>query len=93
MKTNGRPQEIIESIIRRNAEAVEEKRPRDITTIDHIFLEWLWEDFCTLREENASLQKIISVIGEAMTWNRDICARYYWGEIVRLMDADTGEGG
>lgn len=39
MKTEGRPQEIIEAIVRRN----ETENKTD--TIDFIFLSWLWEDF------------------------------------------------
>lgn len=50
MKTAGRPQEIIESIVRHNKEAEERGNPEDIGTISSIFLDWLWEDFCTLKE-------------------------------------------
>lgn len=36
--TEGRPQEIIEKAVRKGE------------TIDHIFLKWLWSDFCLLRD-------------------------------------------
>ncbi len=45
MKTEGRPQEIIESIVRRN----EAENKTD--TIDFIFLSWLWEDFKQLKQD------------------------------------------
>lgn len=90
MKTAGSPQKIIAGIVRRNRKAIEEHNPQDIATIDHIFLDWLWEDFLTLVEENRTLHAEVRDLRRDNGINCEIIAGQR-AEIGRIRDCLMGQ--
>ena len=83
-------QEIIAKIVRHNRKVTDEADSQDIATIDHIFLDWLWEDFQSLVNENRTLHAEISNYQRVNRINDEIIAEQK-AENGRLRDCLMGQ--